>query len=49
MPVGWDENLNRLEQKNLKARLIQMNGVNCYGYKNNICIDAEHGLSEVMP
>ena len=44
MPEGWDQNPNRLQQKDLDARWIQKNGVNHYGYKNNICIDVEHGF-----
>ena len=42
MPEGWDENPNRLQQKNLDARWAQKNGLNHFGYKNNICIDVEH-------
>ena len=44
MPEGLDENPNRLQQKELDARWVQKNGVNHYGYKNNICIDVEHGF-----
>jgi IS5 family transposase len=28
----------------LDARWVPKNGVNHYGYKNNICIDVEHGF-----
>jgi transposase, IS5 family len=44
MPEGWDENPNRLQQKDLDLRWIQKNGVNHYSYKNNICIGVEHGF-----
>lgn len=44
MPEGWDENTKQLQQRDLDARWAQMNGVNHYGCKNNICIDLEHGF-----
>ena len=44
IPVSWDQNPNRLQQKDLDTRSIRKNGVNHYGYKNNICIDLEHGV-----
>lgn len=44
MPKGWDENPDRLQQKDLDARWVKKNGINHYGYKNNICIDVEHGF-----
>jgi IS5 family transposase len=44
MLEGWDENPARLHQKDLDARLVKMNGINHHGYKNNICIDVEHGF-----
>jgi IS5 family transposase len=44
LPDGWDENPHRLQQKDLDARWVKKNGVNYYGYKNSICIDAEHGF-----
>ena len=44
MPEGWDENPDRLQQKDLDARWVKKNGINHYGYKNNICIDVEHGF-----
>ncbi|WP_457767915.1 transposase [Cyanobium sp. ULC084] len=44
MPDGWDEKPYRLQQKDLDARWDIKNGVNHYGYKNSICIDAEHGF-----
>jgi IS5 family transposase len=36
------ENPNRLQQRDLDARWVKKNGINHYGYKNSICIDAEH-------
>jgi IS5 family transposase len=44
LPDGWDENPHRLQQKDLDARWVKKNGINHYGYKNSICIDAEHGF-----
>jgi IS5 family transposase len=44
LPEGWDENPERLRQKDLDARWVQKNGINHYGYKNSICIDVEHGF-----
>jgi len=44
LPGGWEENPNRLQQKDLDARWVKKNGINHYGYKNSICIDAEHGF-----
>jgi IS5 family transposase len=44
LPDGWEENPNRLQQKDLDARWVKKNGINYYGYKNSICIDAEHGF-----
>ena len=44
LPDGWGENPNRLQQKHLEARCVKKNGINHYGYKNSICIDAEHGF-----
>lgn len=44
VPEGWQDNPNRLRQKDLDARWTQKNGVNRYGYKNSISIDAVHGL-----
>lgn len=41
---GWGENPNRLQQRDLDARWLKKNGINHYGYKNSICIDAEHGF-----
>ncbi len=41
---GWDENLDRLLQKDLDAHWTKKNGINYYGYKNSICIDVDHGF-----
>ena len=44
LPNGWDQNPDRLQQKDLDARWVKKNGVNHYGYKNSICIDVDHGF-----
>jgi IS5 family transposase len=44
LPEGWDENLDRLRQKDLDARWTKKNDINYYGYKNSICIDVDHGF-----
>ena len=44
LPEGWDENPDRLQQKDLDARWTQKNGLSYYGYKNSICIDVDHGF-----
>jgi IS5 family transposase len=44
LPDGWEENPNRLRQKDLDARWMKKNGINHYGYKNSICIDVDHGF-----
>jgi IS5 family transposase len=44
LPVGWDENPDRLQQKDLDARWTKKNGISYYGYKNSICIDVDHGF-----
>jgi len=44
LPKGWDENQDRLQQKDLDARWVKKNGLNYYGYKNSICIDVDHGF-----
>jgi IS5 family transposase len=41
---GWDENPDRLRQKDLDARWVKKNGVSHYGYKNSICVDVDHGF-----
>lgn len=45
LPEGWDENPDRLRQKDLDARWMKKNGINHYGYKNSICIDVDHGFN----
>ena len=44
LPDGWNESPKRLQQKDLDARWVKKNDINHYGYKNSICIDAEHGF-----
>jgi IS5 family transposase len=44
LPEGWDENQDRLRQKDLDARWTKKNGISYYGYKNSICIDVDHGF-----
>ena len=44
LPGGWEENPNRLQQRDLDARWVKKNGINHYSYKNSICIDVEHGF-----
>lgn len=48
LPNGWDQNPDRLQQKDLDARWVKKNGINHYGYKNSICIDADHGFIRRM-
>ena len=45
LPNGWEEKANRLQQMDLDARWVKKNGINHYGYKNSICIDAEHDFN----
>ena len=44
IPEGWDENSDRLQQKDLDARWVKKNGISHYGYKNSICVDVDHGF-----
>jgi len=44
LPEGWEENPDRLQQKDLDTRWVKKNGINHYGYKNRFCIDVEHGF-----
>jgi transposase, IS5 family len=44
IPEGWEENPNRLAQKDLDARWTQKNGQNHSGYKNHISIDVKYGF-----
>ena len=48
VPEGWNESIKRLQQKDLDARWVKKNDINHYGYKNSICIDAEHGFSDAF-
>jgi IS5 family transposase len=41
-PEGWSE--EKARQKDTDARWAQKNGVNHYGYKNHISVDAKHKL-----
>ena len=44
VPEDWQDNPNRLRQKDRDARWTKKNGVSHYGYKNSISIDAAYGL-----
>ena len=44
LPEGWDDNADRLQQKDLDARWVKKNGISHYGYKNSICVDVDHGF-----
>jgi IS5 family transposase len=44
IPEGWDENADRLRQKDLDARWVKKSGINHYGYKKSICIDVDHSF-----
>ena len=44
LPEGWDENQDRLQQKDLDARWVKKNSINYFGYKSSICIDVDHGF-----
>jgi len=39
-----NESPKRLQQRNFDARWVRKIDINHYGYKNSICIDAEHGF-----
>jgi IS5 family transposase len=43
-PAGWEKNPNKQKQKDTDARWAKKNGVNYYGYKNHLCVDAKHKL-----
>jgi len=43
LPDGWEENPNRLQQRDLDALWVK-DKKNHYSYKNSICIDAEHNF-----
>ncbi len=42
LPDGWADMPERLRQKDLDAHWVKKSGITPYGYKNSICIDAEH-------
>lgn len=42
IPEKWSD--NKLRQKDVDARWTKKNGRSHYGYKNHICVDAEHKL-----
>ena len=44
LPDGLNKSPKLLQQKDLDARWVKKNYINHYGYKNSICIDAEHGF-----
>lgn len=44
LPEGWEENADRLRQKDLEARWVKKNGISHFGYKNSICVDVAHGF-----
>ena len=44
MPAGWDENPDRLRQKDLDARWVKQSGISHYGYKNSIGIDVDYSF-----
>ena len=44
LPEDWQDNPNRLRQKDLDARWTKKNGVSHCGYKNGISIDEIYGL-----
>jgi len=43
-PAAWEENPCKQRQKDVDARWVKKNGVNHYGYKNHLCVDAKHKL-----
>jgi IS5 family transposase len=43
-PETLSENPNVLSQKDLDARWTQKRGQNYYGYKDHVCVDAEHKM-----
>ena len=44
VPEAWQDQPNRLRQKDLDARWVKKNGVSHYGYKNSISVDVGYGL-----
>jgi IS5 family transposase len=43
-PEAWEENPHKQRQKDTDARWVKKNGVTYYGYKNHLCVDAQHKL-----
>jgi IS5 family transposase len=46
LPEGWDDNQNKLEQKDMDAKWTKKNGVNYFGYKNHVKSDNKSKLIE---
>lgn len=44
MPEGWEDQPNKLRQKDREARWTKKHGKTFYGYKNHVGIDREHKL-----
>ncbi len=47
VPEDWQENPNKLRQKDLDARWAKKNGQSHYGYKNHVNADRKHKLIRV--
>jgi IS5 family transposase len=43
-PKAWEKYPHKQRQKDVDARWVKKNGVNYYGYKNHLCVDAKHKL-----
>jgi IS5 family transposase len=39
LPKGWEDNQNKLEQKDMDAKWTKKNGVTYFGYKNHVKSD----------
>jgi IS5 family transposase len=46
LPEGWDDNPNKLEQKDMDAKWTKKNGVTFFGYKNHVKSDNKSKLIE---
>ena len=44
IPTSWQDNPHKRCQKDTDARWTKKGGKSYFGYKDHICIDAEHGL-----
>jgi transposase, IS5 family len=44
MPQSWQDKPHKRSQKDTDARWTKKGGKSYFGYKDHICIDAEHGL-----